>query len=451
MTFPLHGYQKSAVDWMLKRQCGYLAIDMGLGKTRIVLEYIRQARIKKTLVVAPLRVALHTWPSEIQKWAPELTYTVLHGQNKSMRPDVNIYIINYEGLKWLMEQPKNKLFESLLVIDEASMVKSPSSLRFKILSKLRSFSHKVFALSASPMPNGYQDLWAQYFLLDRGKSLGPSFAQFFNKYFRRLSTFQTITIDKQALQEIPKRVASATFRLSSNDYLALPKCIMRDTLVELPKTIMIQYKEFEQDFALNLSQEVTVTAVNSAMLSMRLRQLCQGFLYYEGDDEKRNVKDIHSVKVDALVNTIQELNGHPALVAVQFKEDIVKIKKALGNVPIIAGGVGSSVSTSLIDKWNTGQLPILVVHPASISHGVNLQYGGNNIIWYAQTWNMEHYQQLNGRLLRQGQKKPVIITRLLAKGTIEHKIIAALAQKNESQQSLLDALRKFTNELLAQS
>lgn len=450
MTPPLYGYQLSAIDWMIKKQCGYLAVDMGLGKTRIVLEYIQRMGIQNTLVVAPLRVALHTWPSEIKKWTPMLTFNVLHGPNKSMNKDANVFIINYEGLKWLMNEPKYKFSKGLLVIDEGSMVKSPKSQRFKMLNKLRGLFSHVFVLSGTPMPNGYQDLWSQYFLLDRGTSLGPTYTSFFNRYFLQLESFRIVPRDKQTLNEIPARVAPVTFRLSSEDYLKLPSAITVDREVELPPKLWNEYKTLERDFAIQLNEETTITAVNAALLSMHLRQFCQGFLYYEENGEARETVDFHDLKVEALASCLEELNGHPALVAVQFKADIVKIQKALGPLPVIAGGTNSDVSIDIINKWNAGRLPVLVVHPASISHGVNLQHGGHNIIWYAPTWNMEHYQQLNGRLRRQGQKKPVIITRLLIKNSIEHKVVAALANKGGNQQGLLDALRQFTNKLLTQ-
>lgn len=449
MNYPLHGYQASAVDWMLKKQCGYLAVDMGLGKTRIVLEYIQRAGIQNTLVVAPLRVALHTWPSEIKKWAPMLTFNILHGPKKSLKTSANVFIINYEGLKWLINEPKYKLFKGLLVLDEGSMVKSHKSQRFKILKTFRGLFSSIFVLSGTPMPNGYQDLWSQYYLLDVGKSLGTSFTQFFNRYFLQLESFRVVPRSATALAEIPKRVAPLTFRLSSEDYLKLPPTITVDKEIELSGKAWADYKALERDFAIQLNETTTITAANTALLSMRLRQFCQGFLYYGEDGVRRDALDIHDHKVQALADCLAELNGHPALVAVQFKADILKIQKALGPMPVIAGGVDSDVSVDLIDKWNAGQLPVLLVHPASISHGVNLQHGGHNIIWYAQTWNMEHYQQLNGRLIRQGQKKPVIITRLLIKNSIEHKVVGALATKGANQQSLLDSLRQFTNELLA--
>lgn len=448
MNYPLHGYQLSAVDWMLKKQCGYLAIDMGLGKTRIVLEYIQRADIQTTLVVAPLRVALHTWPSEIKKWAPMLTFNVLHGSNKSMSKWFNVFIINYEGLKWLIHEPMYKFFKGLLIIDEGSMVKSPKSQRFKILNKIRGLFSHVFVLSGTPMPNGYQDLWSQYFLLDRGKSLGATYTTFFNRYFLSLESFRIVPRSRVLLNEIPTRVAPVTFRLSSEDYSKLPPAITIDKEIMLTPKLEKVYKDLEHDFAIRLNEETNITALNAAVLSTRLRQFCQGFLYYE-EDEGRKTVDFHNLKVETLASCIDELNGHPTLVAVQFKADIIKIQKALGALPVVAGGVDSKTSVKYIEEWNAGKIPVLLVHPGSISHGVNLQHGGNNIVWYAQTWNMEHYQQLNGRLRRQGQKKPVVITRLLTRNTIEHKVIAALAQKGENQQRLLNALRQFTNELLA--
>ena len=459
--YPLHPYQLLAIEWMKFRKEGYLNIDMGLGKTRIVLDYIRLIHKAESsgavLIVAPMRVATSTWPAQIREWTPELSYTVLHGRDKeeNFKLKRDLYIINYEGLKWLDEMVtkygRSKFFHGVLVLDEATMVKSSSSGRFKYLKSLRSSFDKAFALSATPAPNGYQDLWSQYFLLDYGKTLGPQYTRFFNRYFQTTESRRVVPVSTERLKEIPKLCAKSTFRLSADDYLKLPEFTNNDLYVDLPPKLLAQYKELEKDFLLKLSEEMSVTAMNAAVLSMKLRQFCQGGIYSAGEENSRELVDIHRLKVDMLEQIIQELQGAPTLVAIQFRYEVDFIRERFPNAPAIYGGISAKESDRLINLWNAGKLPMLICHPASLSHGVNLQAGGHYITWLALTWNFEQYTQFNGRLRRQGQKNRVVLNRVLVRGSIEEKMAKRLSQKETTQQELLDVLRDMTNEVLAQS
>lgn len=430
----LHAYQEKAINWMLSRDHGYLAIDMGLGKTRITIEYIRAMK-KRALVIAPLRVACNTWPNEIEKWAPELPYTVLHGPKKDnlIQEDKAIYIINYEGVEWLSKHV-NKFKNYILILDEATAIKSFRAKRTKLLIKMRRWFSKIFNLSALPSPNGYQDLWSQYKMLDDGKALGAKWTHFVNKYF---TIYNFIMSPKGPWigQEIEQLVAPMTFRLDANDYLPLPDFIYNDIYLPFTPSLFRAYKDFENDFVLALSEEISINALNSASLSNKLRQFVQGSVYTEDGTE-----EIHDLKLEALQDISEELSS-PALVVIQFKSDLAKIRKIWPNIPAIVGGQPKVLVDKYIKEWNEGKIKLLVCHPASISHGVNLQYGGNNIIWYAQTWNYEHYEQFNGRLRRQGQTKPVILTRILIKDTIDERVAKVLMKKDASQKSLLDALK----------
>lgn len=442
MTAPLHAYQCRALAWMDEHNTGYLAVDMGLGKTRIVLEFIKTHDIRPVLVVAPLRVATSTWPQEIAKWAPELKFQVLHGKEKStnFRKPADIYIINYDGLKWLdntMKQyVRSKFMHSMLVLDEATMVKSKSSKRFKYIKDWRAAFDRAYALSATPAPNGYQDLWAQYFLLDYGKTLGTSFASFFNKYFRMFGTYQVAPISKAHVNDIFKRCCASTFRLDAQDYLKLPGIVHNDVHVALTPSLRKKYEILKREFVLRLEEEKVITAANTAILSMKLRQFCQGHIYCEDVCEH-----VHDIKLDALEQLIYELQGEPVLIAVQFRFEIAALQKRFPDTPAIYGGTSANEADELIARWNSGKIPVLICHPASISHGVNLQHGGHNIIWFALTWNLEQYMQFNGRLARQGQTKPVVVSRILLEKTVEERIAKVLEQKGTSQQALLDAIR----------
>lgn len=431
---PLHKYQEKAIDWMSSRDYGYLAIDMGLGKTRITIEYIKSQK-KRALVIAPLRVACNTWPQEIEKWARGTSYTVLHGPKKDelIKKQSDIYIINYEGVEWLSQY--TKLFKNfILILDEATAIKSFRAKRTKTLLKMRPWFSKVFNLSALPSPNGYQDLWSQYKMLDDGQALGTRWTHFLNKYY---NVYNFITTPKGPWigQEIEQLIAPLTFRLDAEDYLPLPDFIYNDIYISLPDKLTKAYKDFEDEFVLALENETSINAMNAAALSNKLRQFVQGAVYSEEGTE-----DIHNLKLEALQEIAEELNS-PALVVIQFKSDLAKIKTIWPDIPAIVGGQSKSLVDKYIREWNGGKIKLLVCHPASISHGVNLQHGGNNIIWYAQTWNYEHYEQFNGRLRRQGQTKPVVLTRLLMKNTIDERVAKALVKKGASQKSLLDALK----------
>jgi SNF2 family DNA or RNA helicase len=445
---------------MSERQSGYLAIDMGLGKTRIVLEYILACHKRQSnhtgavLVVAPLRVAVSTWPLEILKWTPSLSYTVLHGKDKdeNFKLDRDIYIINYDGLKWLSKKNLGgRFFHGLLILDESTMVKSHSTSRFKLLKAMRAYFTKAFCLSATPAPNGYQDLWSQYFLLDRGMTLGQSWTKFFNRYWYQTLYYQTIVLSQERLKEIPMACARSTFRLKAADYLTMPKLIVNDIYIDLPSDLYKKYKELERDFVYQLSQEENITAVNAAVLSMKLRQFCQGGLYQ--DDQSTYL--LHDLKEEALLQITRELQGEPNLVAIQFKFETQLIEDNLStefgqdtNIPRIVGGISADRSAKIINDWNNRKLPMLICHPASVSHGVNLQAGGHYITWLALPWSLEQYNQFIGRLYRQGQKHPVIVNRVLIRDTIESRIAEVLAAKNSTQESLLEVLRDFSKNTL---
>lgn len=450
MTLPMHAYQVRAVDWMRQRDSGYLAVDMGLGKTRMVLEYIRYTKPSAVLVVAPLRVALTTWPEEIQKWTPEIPFAILHGNHKedAFKSKAVIYIINYDGLKWFDQMVRvygrGKFMKGLLILDESTMVKSPKSLRFKVLKNLRAVFSKAFCLSATPSPNGYQDLWSQYFLLDYGATLGPSYSQFFNKYFYQLESRRIVPVALQRLKEIPAICSKSTFRLDANDYLKLPEYVVNDYEVYLPGDLRKKYNTLAQEFLLRLDKEQQVTAVNSAVLSMKLRQFCQGAFYLEEEEEKKTIIPVHELKLDMLEDIVASLNGSPTLVAIQFKYEVDMIRRRFPGTPAIYGGTAAEESKEILADWNKGKLPILVCHPASLSHGVNLQSGGHYITWLALTWNFEQYTQFNGRLRRQGQKNTVFLNHVVIKDSVESRIAEALKRKDMNQSTLLNVLREMT-------
>lgn len=436
----LHKYQRRVIDWMKMRPYGYLAIDMGLGKTRCVLEYAQEAQVQ-LLVVAPLQVALTTWPNEIQKWAPSLTYKVFHGVYKKMYldMDLDICIINYEGLQWLMDNGSPIFKEKrVLILDEATAVKNRSSKRAAILRKIRKYFSKCFLLSATPCPQGLWDLWSQWRIMDYGRALNQNWSAFQNSCLDTNPWTHAIQLKKGAKKLIVERTKDDIIRLRAQDYLEMPELITNDIMLDLPQKLRATYKTLEQDMVWALNEETTITAANAAICGNKLRQFLQGAIY---GDTGEVVANVHTLKVEALRQIIDELNGEPTLIPIAFKFELSLLQGSLDTSLSITGDTPTNERTNLLEMWNQRKLPYLFIHPRAISHGVNLQAGGRYITWLGLTWSLESYQQVNGRLWRQGQDKPVIVNRILFRKTKDEAVAKCLAHKDASQSEVLEAIR----------
>jgi superfamily II DNA or RNA helicase len=445
--YTLHDYQKKAVNFCLQHKTVFLAMDMGLGKTAVALEVIRRTK-QKAIVWAPLRVIHNTWPSEIAIWAPELTYDILHGPNKDsilQNSTADILLINYDGIKWFSKAVLNKRVKwqkRLLIVDESSFVKSPTTQRFKSFKKMRPlWSDHRLCLSATPSPNGFHELWSQYFILDYGRRLYDSFYKYRGSFFHYTGPpiFKT-TIRKGSYEEILKRIKDITYRLDADDYIKLPPYIHNDIILPMPRKLRRKYDELEKNFFLEFA-ETEATAMSAAALSSKLRQFLQGAVYT--DERDGSFYPLHDVKFKAFQEIVESAAGQPILCPIQFKFERKMINAFMGkDVPCIAGGTSPKEATRYINLWNDSQLPILLCHPASLGHGTNLQAGGHIILWYGLTWSLEQYFQLNGRLRRQGQKNAVVLTRLLMEDTLDIKIAQVLKRKDATQAMLLNALRR---------
>lgn len=439
----LHNYQKQAIKFALEKKQSYMAIDLGLGKTAIALNVIQRIE-HPTIVIAPLRVVYSVWPEEIKKWTPNLSYAILHGPHKDIEYEYKkrIYLLNYDGIKWFynkLVRPGKPFRKCNLVLDESTFVKSPSTKRFKMLKKLQPFfSEYRMALSATPAPNGYHDLWSQYYLLDQGKSLSNVYYKYRQKFFFYTGPpLYKTTLLRGATKEIQSRIKPITFRLDSKDYMKMPEYIHNEIKLELSTKLITQYKKLEKDFVLDI-QGAEITAFNSAALSMKLRQFIQGGVY----TEEGLTQHIHDIKLKALQELIDSSNYQPILCPIQFKFELRRLQKCFGNVPVIAGQTNARQSMEYIKEWNKGNIPLLLCHPASISHGLNLQASGHIICWYGLTWSLEQYKQLIGRIYRQGQKKAVIVHHLIMKNTIDETVLKVLKQKDTVQADLLKALKE---------
>ena len=449
----LHHYQIRAIKKMIQEPELGLFLDIGLGKTTVVLHGLRKLiytnEIRNALVIAPIRVMYSTWPIEIKKWeyTQNLTYTILHGPNKNGRLLLqrDLYFINYEGLIWLSDRLRKWLRRGkpfpydAIVFDESSLMKDPKTVRFKKLKGLIGYFKRRYLMTATPIPNSLLDIWSQIYCMTSGKIFGSSYYAFRQKYFYKADYMGY----KWAPHDHTKKVIidsirDKIIRLKAEDYLKMPRIIYNNIELILPNKLKKQYEELEREFFLKL-EEVEIEVFSQVAISMKLRQFLQGGLYY---DDKQNWIKVHDHKIQRL-KEFMETTPAPVLLPIQFRFELVMIKKLWPDTAVIAGGIKQHDAVSIIERWNRGQIPLLVCHPASVARGLNLQAGSHIILWHALTWSADHYEQLNGRLYRQGQKHPVIINHLIFKDTIDEVVARALENKITTQRELLEALKDY--------
>nr|WP_237729709.1 DEAD/DEAH box helicase [Petrotoga sp. 8T1HF07.NaAc.6.1] len=394
--------------------------------------------IRKVLVIAPLRVARDTWPSEIKKWEhlKGLSYSVAVGTEKeridALMTRSTIYIINRENVDWLVNKSGIPFDFDMVVIDELSSFKSYGAKRFKSLLKVRPSVNRIVGLTGTPSSNGLMDLWAEFRILDLGQRLGRYITHYRNTYFTPDKRNAQVIFSYKPLpgaeDKIYKQISDITISMKSIDYLKMPECIVNEVAVSLNEKEWNIYSKFKDDMVTKLGDE-EIDAVNAAVLSGKLLQMANGAVY----DSENKTHIIHDKKLDALEDLIEGANGKPVLVAYWFKHDLERIKNRFS--------VRQIKASKDIEDWNDGNIPIAVIHPASAGHGLNLQSGGSTLIWFGLTWSLELYQQTNARLYRQGQNETVIIHHIITKGTIDEDVMTALTKKEETQASLIDAVK----------
>lgn len=449
MIFRPYEYQRQAIEWILDHpRCG-LFLDMGLGKTVCTLTAIEalmydSLEIRKTLVIAPLRVARSVWAEECRKWGHlnHLQVSKVLGspeeRRQALKRRADIYVINRENVCWLTKNFKWEF--DLCVIDELSSFKSPSARRFRSLRRVIGQCKRVIGLTGTPAPNGMMDLWAEIFLLDNGQRLGRTLTGYRANYFHPawMSGFVVYkyAINAGCADVIRSKISDICISMNKRDYLDMPERVYQTVRVELPPEAMRLYREMERDCLITLGENV-VTAINAAAANTKLQQMAGGAVYAEDG----SAKAIHDAKLEALAQLIEEANGQPVLVFVAYRHDRDRIRKYLGSA------VHELNTEDDIAAWNRGEFPVVVAHPASIGHGLNLQQGGHIIVWYGLTWALELYQQANDRLYRQGQKNTVSVYHLAAKGTVDEACLAALAAKDAGQNALMDYLKVRREEL----
>jgi SNF2 family DNA or RNA helicase len=465
------------VKFLLEHAASALFLDPGLGKTSITLAAIKLLKQKqvldKVLLIAPLRVCYSVWPKEVDKWTDfgGIKVAVLHGPKKdeALKSEADVYVINPEGLDWLLQVKKTKTatgktkvdvdlrrFKALgfdtLVVDELSKFKHTNTNRFKALKLVLNTFRRRWGLTGSPASNGLLDLFGQCFVLDQGRTLGPYISHYRMKYFVPSHDGFSWNIREGAEQEIYDRIRPLALRMAADDYLDMPTLIENNIRVDLPDSVMRVYDQLEEDLIAKLDSKVIV-ASTAAAASMKCRQVANGGIYLDPEVQalvklpksKREWVNLHTEKVDALADLIEELQGSPLLVAYDFEHDLDRLREKLGqDVPYIGGGVSAKRSAELEALWNAGKLPVLLGHPQAMAHGLNLQEMGNHVCWHSLTWDYELYDQFIRRVLRQGNKsKKVFCHHIMAKGTIDEAVLAAVKSKRKGQNALFDALKNL--------
>lgn len=445
-----HDYQKRAIKLLLSQGSGGLFLDPGLGKTSTVLAAFKilkeKGYAKKMLIVAPLRPAYKVWPDEIEKWSDfqGLTYTILHGseKNENLTEDVDIYIINPEGLLWLFDPLRRYPKFDVLCVDESSKFKDSTTKRFKLLKPLLPSFARRWILTGTPVPNGLEDLFGQMFILDLGRSLGRYITHFRNLYFQR-SGYNVYDWKPMpgAFHRVVEKISPLVLQLNAEDYLKMPELVYTDIKVVLPPAARKIYDEVENDF-ISLLDSGNLVAANAAVAGIKCRQIANGAVYQSGPEGREHVV-IHGEKLDALESLLAELNGAPTLVLFEFNHDQVRIQERLGDVPVLGAGVSGKKLEAIIDRFNAGDIPTLLGHPASMGHGLNLQGSCRHVIWFGITWNLEFYDQAIARVYRQGQKADrVFVYHLVAEKTLDEKVLKVLTAKDKTQQGLLRELHR---------
>jgi SNF2 family DNA or RNA helicase len=448
LRFIPHGYQKYCIHRLLADEALGLFLDMGLGKTVITLTAINDLKynrfmINKVLVIAPKKVAEATWSKEAAKWDHLKllrVVPVLGSQQKRIRAlntPADIYVINRENVPWLVDYYRNAWPFDMVVVDEFSSFKNHQAKRFKALSWVRPHIKRIVGLTGTPAPNGMLDLWAQVYLLDQGQRLGKRITHYRERYFepdqRDRDHIFTYTPKLGADEVIRNIIGDICISMKAEDYLELPDCITNVVPVVLDTKAWAAYEKLEREMLLEVEEKV-IDAGSAAVLTNKLLQLCNGAVY----DENRNIVEIHNCKIEAFMELVEGLNGRPALVFYNFQHDLTRLEKALAKTQL---RVRRLTGPQDENDWNNRQIDILLAHPASAAYGLNLQQGGNHVIWFGLNWSLELYEQANKRLHRQGQNEKVIIHHLAVEGGVDEDVISALEDKSNTQDKLMNALK----------
>ena len=449
MTYTAHEYQQYASTFIETHPVAAVLLQMGLGKTIITLTAVHNLLfdsflVRKVLVIAPLRVARDTWPTEISKWdhLELLRVSVAVGNTtdriSALKRKADLYIINRENVQWLIEETTLPFDFDMVVVDELSSFKNHRSKRFRALMKRRPGIRRIVGLTGTPASNGLIDLWAQFKLLDKGVRLGRFIGSYRDAYFtpdkRNGQIVFSYKVAPGAEERIYRAIDDITISMKAQDHISMPDLVSTEYCVTLSDEERAAYERLRKDLVLDASGG-QVTAANAASLSGKLLQLANGAVY---TDDGKTI-GIHERKLDALEDLIEAANGQSVLVAYWFKHDLARITARLEKLGVSFSTLDTSES---LQKWNKGELQVALIHPASAGHGLNLQGGGSALVWFGLTWSLELYQQTVARLWRQGQKsQTVVVQHIITDKTIDERIMKVLSGKAQTQDALLEAVK----------
>lgn len=449
-TLTLWPYQLRAKEWILSHSSAALFIEMGLGKTVVALTALQELiydrfEVGRTLVIAPKKVAESVWTSEVEKWPHLRNMTVARvlGSEKqrleALKVKADVYVINRENVQWLVEWYKEKWPFDTVVIDELSSFKNPTSQRFKALRKVRGLIRRVIGLTGTPSPNGYMDLWPQLYLLDRGERLGRTISEYRGRYFHPGAhngyvVYEWVLNDfmDEAIQE---KLSDICLSMKASDYIQLPDRLDEVMWLEMRQEVAKKYQVFEKSMVTELGEK-EIAAASAGVLVGKLLQFANGALY--NDETGTTYETLHEEKIEALEELLEQADEEPVLVYYWFHHDLERLLKKFPHAVVLEG-------SQQVKDWNDKKIRLLLAHPGSAGHGLNLQYGGSILVWFSLTWSLELYQQANARLHRQGQTKPVRIYHLAMKKTVDEDVLKALQAKTITQQGLLEAVKRRNN------
>lgn len=448
MRFTPHPYQKYCIDRIVNDKAVGLYLDMGLGKTVITLTAINELkryrfRIRKALIIAPKKVAEATWQTEARKWdhLQGLRVVTILGTAKQRKAAAlsagDVYVINRDNVTWLAEFLGNSWPFDMVVIDESTSFKNRQAKRFKALTWIRPHVRRLVELTGTPAPNSLMDLWAQIYLLDGGERLGKYITHYRERYFEpdKRNAQQIFSWKPKPFAEdvIREKISDICVTMKAEDYITLPDLVYDDIPVALDDKSRILYDKMEREMLLDIADH-EIDAATAAVLSGKLLQLCNGAVY----DDQGRVVEIHSCKIEAFLELIEALQGQPVLVFYQFRHDLSRLEAALASKGLRVRRLDGRDAAA---AWNSRSVDVLLAHPASAAYGLNLQEGGNHVIWFGLNWSLELYSQANARLHRQGQAQTVIVHHLITQGSRDEDVIAALHDKEATQDRLIESLK----------
>lgn len=438
----LHSYQRRVVDFIWSESRCMLALDMGMGKSvstlTAVSDMIDGFVANKVLVIAPLRVANSVWAQEARQWEhlKHLRVSVCTGSEKArmaaLSRDADVYVINRENVVWLFQKYGKDWPFDTVVVDESSSFKNASAKRFKALRKALPMIERIVLLTGTPSPNGLLDLWSQMYLIDYGERLGRTLTGYKQRFFEPDYWGRKFEPRAGSDKKIHGLISGKVIHMSADDYLELPDRIDVEQKIAMPISALSDYKEFERTMLAEFNDGEEIEALNAAALANKLLQWSNGAVY---TDENKNWAETHKAKLDALAEIVDDNAGENMLVAYNYRSDQDRLQARFPNAVVL------DQKQETIDAWNRGEIKMLLAHPASAAHGLNLQRGGSLCVWFGLNWSLEYYQQFNARLHRQGQSRPVRIVHIVCEDTIDERVLSVIKEKDATQASLLTALK----------